>query len=521
MSKTFLPIGVQTFKKIREGNYIYVDKTQWVYELAINEGHNFLSRPRRFGKSLFLNTLKELFLGNRELFKGLWVEDQWDWAQKSPVIHFSFANMPYKSIGLEQGILNALDDAAKVYAIEFDRTDMQSKFKELLEKLYAKHGQVVLLIDEYDKPIIDFLEAIKIPQAKDNQGVMKTFYSVLKDAEPFLRLTFITGVSKFSKVSIFSDLNHLNDLTLDKRFATAFGYTQMELEAHFEPQLSSIQERLKLNRTELLDKMKARYNGFSWDGIHTVYNPFGTLNFLEKEVFRNFWFSTGTPTFLTELMSQEVNFEYENIATNVLRLEKYDLDNLDIVALMFQTGYLTITEHDPMTDDIVLNYPNLEIKESLYVFMLDAIRHRKSNDSAQELVKDMNRAFRANNLMRVRELLDLMLGDLPYNLYEKDDRRSERFFHSIIHLTFRYLGIYVESEVSTARGRADSVVQTPTHVYIFEFKHKSTAEDAFQQILDKGYAKKYKGSGKTIVGIGVNFDKSKREIDGWKEDILN
>ena len=279
-------------------------------------------------------------------------------------------------------------------------------------------------------------------------------------------------------------------------------------------------KEFKINRKELLKDMKEWYNGFSWDGKNTLYNPFGILNFLAAKDFYNFWFASGTPTFLAELMEQQVNFEFENVKTSTSRIDKYSLDNLDLTALLFQTGYLTIKERNYRNGDLVLDYPNREIRESLYGFLLDHLKSMENKASAPLLAKQLAMAFQNDDLKFVRELLESMFGDLPENLYETSDSRSERFYHSFIHLTFKFLGIYIDSEVATRKGYADSVVQTATHVYLFEFKHQETAEAAFEQLLEKDYARKYWALGKTIGGIGVNFDKKKRIIEGWKVVVL-
>ena len=520
MKKKLLPIGKQSFKGLIEDNCIYVDKTEHIYRLVTEGWYYFLSRPRRFGKSLLISTLQELFEGNRTLFEGLWIEDKWDWSKTNPVIHISFAKIDYQGLGLENAINQALDKCATIHGITLSETTIKSQFEELLKTLYEKKGKIVLLIDEYDKPIIDFLEETLLPKAKEHQQILKAFYSVLKDAETYLHFVLITGVSKFSQVSIFSDLNHLTDVSLNQNYALMLGYTQKELEYYFKEYLTQAAKQFKINRKTLLTEMREWYNGFSWDGTNTLYNPFGTLNFLSNRDFRTYWFSTGTPTFLAQLMKLQTKFEFDNISTNILRIEKYDLDNLDLTAILFQTGYLTIKKRNYRNGDIVLDYPNREIRESMYAFMLDHLKRRANNTAAQEVVKDLALAFQQNNLNRVKDLLESMFGDLPENLYETDSRRSERFYHSFIHLTFKFLGIYINSEVATAKGYADSVVQTPTHVYIFEFKHQETAEAAMTQLLDKNYAQKYFALGKMIVGIGVNFDKTKRIIEGWEVKVL-
>jgi Predicted AAA-ATPase/PD-(D/E)XK nuclease superfamily len=523
-----LPIGVQTFKKMRENDYVYIDKTKFVYDLAVKRGVYFLSRPRRFGKSLLISTFKELYEGNRDLFKGLWIEDKWDWSKKNPVIHLSFASIGYKTLGLEDAILQILKELGINNNITFSTNSFDLQFKELVQKLYEKHGKVVILVDEYDKPIIDFLEKEKLEQAKENQNILKTFYSILKDAEECLELLFITGVSKFSKVSIFSDLNHISDLTLNQDYATIVGYTQEELEFSFADYIEITQQDLGLSREVLLSTMKTWYDGFSWDGKKLLYNPFGILNFFNNRTFRNYWFTTGTPTFLVTLMKEKGVYEFESQRVNDVFLEKSDLDNLDIVSVMFQTGYLTVKELDVMTGEILLDYPNQEVRDSMYQFILDDLARTPNGTTSHITVKDLSKAFASNDLVVVKSIINTLFSDVPVQLYnanQNDKKRelalSERFFHSIIHLIFKYLGVFIDSEVSTSMGRADSVVQTATHIYIFEFKYNKSGKAAMTQLEKNNYADKYRSSGKKLIGIGVNFSHLTRQINGWVVKELN
>ena len=306
-----LPIGVQTFQKMREKNYIYVDKTQFIYAIAEenSNGNYFLSRPRRFGKSLMVNTLKELFLGNEHLFQGLWIYDKWDWSKTFPVIHLSFDAMDYRDLGLDKAISERMEEWAEFYGITLSKETYKGQFEELLRKLYAQKGKVVLLIDEYDKPIIDYLERGELPEALKNQKIMKNFYSVLKSSEQYLRFFFVTGISKFSRVSMFSDLNHITDLTLHPSFTTALGYTHQELELYFEDHLQAAQDKMKVSREVLLDKIRIQYNGYSWDGVTKLYNPFGILNFFDQKWLLNFWFTTGMPSFLVKIMREKLVFD--------------------------------------------------------------------------------------------------------------------------------------------------------------------------------------------------------------------
>ncbi len=511
-----LPIGLQTMPKLREKNAVYVDKTQMVNSLIDKGVYYFLSRPRRFGKSLLISTFKELFLGNKELFKDTWIYDKWDWSKTNPVLQFSFDKMGFRELGLDVVLKLEINKMAKSYQISLIETDLKGQFRELLECVAAKHGQVVLLIDEYDKPIIDFLEQEPFAQATINQGIMREFYSVLKSSEPYLRFFFVTGVSKFAQVSMFSELNNLRDITIHQDYATLTGYTQGELVQYFDDYLQLAMKKFNLSREELLKKMGIWYNGFSWDGIHRVYNPFGTLNFLDERMFKNYWFSTGNPKFLIHQMKKHVRFDIENTVIDSFLLNKYTIENLDLVPLCFQTGYLTIKTMDHATGEMVLDYPNKEVRESMYQFMIMEISNPESAYTGMTM-KDLNSAFLSNDLEKVKTIINALLASLPYEVYKK---QSEGFYHGLLHLIFSYLGVFIESEPHLSNGRADVVVQTPQYVYIFEFKFNKNAEEALQQIKDKGYADKYRASGKTILGIGVNFYKTKKKITGWLTENL-
>jgi Predicted AAA-ATPase/PD-(D/E)XK nuclease superfamily len=512
-----LPIGIQTLPKMRERNCIYVDKTELVHQLVTSGAYYFFARPRRFGKSLLVSTLKELFLGNKAVFEGLWIENKWDWTKKNPVFHISFDTLDYKGLGLDVAINREIDFCASIYDITLTETTYKSKFRELIRKLSSQHGNVVVLIDEYDKPIIDFLETETIEQAKTNRDVLREFYSVLKNADEDLELVFITGISKFSKVSIFSHLNNLKDISLAEQYATLTGYTQEELEFYFDDYLQEIQTKLKLSREELLKHTKAWYNGYSWDGVNRVYNPFGTLNFLSDKVFRNYWFSTGSPNFLIAQMRKHTQFAVENSIVNNITLEKYDIENLELIPLLFQTGYLTVKEIDVMTGDMVLDYPNKEVRESMYQFLIDDLAKDPYRTHTGRTMQDLNKAFMSKDLGQVKEIINTLLADMPYHTF---DKQTEGLYHGLVHLIFSYLGMFVQSEVHSSRGRADAVVQTLTDIFIFEFKFNKTAQEALDQIYNKKYADKYRASNKPITGIGLNFDSTERQIDGWIEATL-
>ena len=514
-----LPIGVQTLPKIRGKNCVYVDKTQLVHQLVTTGSYYFFSRPRRFGKSLLISTLKELYLGNKAVFEGLWIENNWDWSKTNPVLHFSFDEMDYKKLGLETVITNELTKWAKHYKIRLINKSVKSQFKELLEKVSKKHGKVALLIDEYDKPIIDFLEKEDIETGKFNRDILREFYGVLKNSDELLEIVFITGISKFAKASLFSHLNNLKDITLTEKYAALTGYTQEELEFYFDDYLQSCEKKLNISREILLTQMKIWYNGYSWDGVTKVYNPFGTLNFLDEQTFRNYWFSTGSPDFLVKQMRRLTYYNVENSIVNDRILDKYDIDNLTLIPLLFQTGYLTVKKVDRMTGDMVLDYPNKEVRESMYEFLIDDVSRNPQRIHTGMTIMDLEKAFVSRDLEKVKTIINSLLADLPVEAYSK---QTEGLYHGLIHLVFKYLGLFVNNEVHSSQGHADSVVQTLTDVYIFEFKFNKTAQEGIDQIKKQDYAAKYRASDRVITGIGVNFnsDKDKKKIDEWVEEVL-
>ena len=516
MSLPKLPISIQHFEVLRQENYLYIDKTKFVYELMDDGGAFFLSRPRRFGKSLFVSTLAAVANGERALFENTWIEDKWDWQRKYPILHFQFASIGFKDIGLEAAIVRQLKIFCKMYAIETDTNSVQHLFVALLTGLSAQKGKIVLLIDEYDKPIISYMEEHKQTQALENQEIMRNFYGVLKDFGNCLHLTFITGVSKFSRVSLFSEVNHLEDLTLDTRFATALGYTQREVEDSFEAHIQAfLDKNTTFTRQKLLEKVKIWYNGYSWDGTTTVYNPFALLNFFKKRQFTNHWFATGTPLFLTHVLLDKGQTDFENTVVSADFLEQYSLENMQSAALLFQTGYLTIKDLNEEDNTLVLDFPNFEVQQSFYQYLMSYLG-QKERDS-RITMRNLGQCLEENDLSKAYYIMQDMFNVLPYEVYKAS---NEALYHGLVHILFHYLGLNIESEVHTKYGRLDAVVQTTNHVYIMEFKYNKTAAVAMQQIKQKDYASKYRESGKIIVGIGINFVKKSRSLDEWVVEIL-
>lgn len=363
-----LPIGIQTFSKLIEGGFIYVDKTEYIHSLFANGGqYYFLSRPRRFGKSLLVSTLKEIFSGNKELFKGLWIYDKIAW-KKHPIIHIDFLGLKYSSKKeLAETLDYLVEENAGAHRLKLQEKSYDKKFKELIIRLSQKN-RVVVLIDEYDKPIIDFVDNEKL--ALENRDILRSFYSTIKGADEYLQFAFFTGVSKFSRVSVFSGLNNLNDITMDERYATMLGYTQGELESYFQGRIEQMAAGWGISQGELLAKIREWYNGYSWQGKDFVYNPFSILQFFDKKSFDNYWFSSGTPTFLVKKIKEfDIDTErFEKYETNQFLFDSYDIDRMNVFSLLFQTGYLTvkaIKETSSGSRIYELSYPNREVKESL------------------------------------------------------------------------------------------------------------------------------------------------------------
>ncbi len=505
--KKKLALGHQEFSEVIENNCIYVDKTQDIYKLIDSGSYYFLSRPRRFGKSLLMNTIKELFKANKELFQGLWIYDKWDWEEQYPVIKISFARMDYKTSGLEYEISRRLKSIAKEYDIALNENSYVAKFEELIHKL-AGNKKVVILIDEYDKPIIDYMD--EIPKAEANRKILKNFYSIIKDADSYIRFFMVTGVSKFSHVSIFSDLNHLTDLTIDTDSARIVGFTREELEANFADYIEEVKNKFS-DVPDIFTEIKSWYNGYSWDGITRVYNPVSVMLFFKKKGFDNYWFVTGTPTMLMKIIKdkQLTAFDLESTYTTNKILDKYDFTNIDLISLLFQTGYLTI-ESMSRSGRIKLAYPNKEVEQS---FSSNIFAELSNNQEglAQNLLFKIADSFTDNTIEKFIEYINELFKNIPYSIVE----RSEKYFHSLFYLVIKLIGYEIDTEVLTIDGRIDAVVTTDDNIFIIEFKINQSAENAIKQIIDKKYAEKYQIEGKKITLLGINFDTEKKRIDDY------
>ena len=500
-----LPIGIQSFGKlIMEGHY-YVDKTPFVKKLE-DGGYYFLSRPRRFGKSLFLDTLKEAFSGNKELFKGLYLYDNWDWERRYPVIKISFGKGINRTpeelkLSIEEIFLDIEGDND----IKLTYPTIKGRFEEAIRKLHDKHKQrVVVLVDEYDKPILDRIEEPEV--AKQNREVLKDFYSVLKESDAYIKLVFITGVSRFSKVSIFSGLNQLRDITLSPEFATVCGYTQEDLETVFEDRLKGFDR----------EEIRRWYNGYSWLG-ESVYNPFDILLLFAENRYRPYWFETGTPTFLIKLFQKNRYYlpRLEEIRVGEELLSNLDVDYIFPENLLFQTGYLTIKRMIRAGNKNIytLTYPNLEVRMSFNDAFLAYLTYDPvSKDTAETNIIE---ALEEDDIEKLKDILHSFFSSIPLDWYRKNDIDSyEGYYASVIYALFNGAGLTTIAEDTTNVGRIDLTVIYGDKVYILEFKvvENEAEGTALRQIRDKRYYEKYMGKYNQIYLIGIEWSKSLKNI---------
>jgi Predicted AAA-ATPase/PD-(D/E)XK nuclease superfamily len=527
MSRNY-PIGTQDFKDVIESGAIYVDKTQFIVPLIKHSFHKhfFLSRPRRFGKSLFLDALEQVWSGNQALFKGLHIYNKIEW-QKYPIIRLSLDKIGFTEVGLPNALTKAVHKIAIEHQLTLQETTPGLSFGELITQMHAKYEKkVVILVDEYDKPIIHGIERDNVTLAETNRDILKAFYGILKGNEAHLRFLFITGVSKISKVSIFSDLNQLDDLTLDDDYATICGFTEAEVRHHCATGLQDLADKEGVTVEPIMDKIRFWYDGFSWNARDFVYNPFSTMVLMQKKVFDIYWFDTGTPTFLAQLVNKAQRYNFKKLTVEKSIYNWHDLKNIDFVSVMLQTGYLTFKEH--IVDDLyIIGYPNKEVENAFSKMLLGDYLHQSSSNMSVTAY-DIELAFQSNDLNKVIEILTNLFKTLPYSFFLEDVERrdkkgnvtivqrqvGENFYHAIIYLIFNILAIRMRVEILSSDGRIDAVVETDTRVYLFEFKKGRKPKDAIQQIWDNQYANLYALSKKQIVCIGICFTMQKRGISG-------
>ena len=517
MTRRQLPIGIQSFRTLREQDCYYVDKTHLIRRLVKQGRHYFLSRPRRFGKSLLIDTLQELFEGSEPLFRGLDIHDHWDWSVKHPVVRLSFDGKHDEPGDLEQSVANQLaiiERNAGLEPAQAPRTGPEL-LRDLLDRLHQATGrQAVVLVDEYDKPILDVIDRPEMARA--NRDYLRGFYGIIKGSARDVRFVFVTGVSMFSRVSLFSGLNNLDNISLDPEYAAICGYTDSDLDTVFAPELPGLDR----------DEIRAWYNGYHWLGEERLYNPFDVLLLFRKREFMPHWFETGSPSFLFRMMMErEVSpMELEGLAVDAGQLSKFDVEDIGIEALLFQTGYLTITEaeRDGPQTLYTLDYPNFEVRHSLNQELLGHLgrRGREVSDSGREL----GRLLATNDFDGFAERLRSFFAGVPYQWQGSNGpARYEAWYAGMLYACFRTIGLDLRVEESSGRGRADMVVLHGGQVFVLEFKMAdgkgggdAAAQQAVEQMRGRGYAEKYMDRGEPVHLVGVAFSREGRNVSAVK-----
>ncbi len=516
-----LPIGVQGFQSLRGDGFVYVDKTEYIYRLTQGSRQYFLSRPRRFGKSLLLSTMRAFFEGKKELFKGLAIErlvegdaDAW---KPYPVFYFDFNQTNYQRETALYEVLGAiLREYEAVYGASEEGCPLEERFQNLIRRAVDKTGRrVVILVDEYDKPLLEVMKNSELEE--HNKAVFKGFFSTLKSYDDYIRFVFITGVTKFSKVSIFSDLNQLYDISFDDEFAAICGLTEEEIEAELAPEISCLAEKLRMGEEECRRLLKKTYDGYHFAGDSVgVYNPFSLLSALKKGKVDYYWFETGTPTFLVKRLL-ELGFDVRRFKNRTLyatgqTLSDYRGDNPDPVPLLYQTGYLTIVDYDRAGRYYTLGFPNDEVEYGFLNSLMPAYLPETMPGTGRDILS-IKGYLETGDTESLRDAFTALFASIPYTTKEVP---FEHDFQTVIFLVFTLLGQYVRAEVHSARGRADCVAEVRDYVYIFECKRDGTADEALSQIEEKGYAAPYAADSRRIVRVGVSFDSEKRILKDWK-----
>ena len=529
-----LPIGIQSFEKLRRNNYLYIDKTSFIWQLIQGNNPYFLSRPRRFGKSLFLSTLAAYFLGQKELFKDLYLEkaekeqavqEQREAWLHYPVLYLDFNTKNYTDKQALIDILNLhLNEWEAQYALPKAAEMPEDRFRLLITALFKKTGkQVVILVDEYDKPL---LQTMGVNEALNEKyrNILKAVYSVIKSCDQYIRFAFLTGVTKFSKVSIFSDLNNLKDISLHETYAGICGITQNELEAYFQPEIQELAQRQGFDYSQAVAALKQWYDGYLFHPAgENMYNPFSVLNAFDRKEIKSYWFSTGTPTFLVNYLKEAHYFIPDldkNVELNESGLETYRAVAQDALPILFQAGYLTIKEYINDLRLYRLGFPNDEVRYGFWENLLPAYSSLSFGQTGVSVVRFVQ-DIRKGNVDGFMERMQSIIAGIPYdNFSEENLKLREQNYQAAVYLIFALMGQFVQTEIHCSTGRSDCIVQTADAIYIFEFKLTGTgsAEEAINQIKEKKYAAKYKMNGKKVVLIGSSFDETARTIRDWKVD---
>jgi len=513
-----LPVDVSSFSRMRSRNFIYIDKTEYIYNLFSGGAqYYFLSRPRRFGKSLLVSTLGEIFSGNKQLFEGLWIsQSDYDW-QQYPVITLDFSTIARKTPeDLEISLILNLNEIAKAYSVDISEAQLlNDKFVMLIKKL-ADKNKVVLLVDEYDKPILDHIT--DIPKAEAIRTVLSNFYDALKGMDNYMRAIFVTGVTKFAKTSLFSGINNLNDISIKPEADAILGYTYEEINTNFDEYLQQIAVDKPL--PTLLEAMQRWYNGYRFSDKETkVYNPFSVLYYLKDKKLRNYWFQSGTPTFLINLLRQQYNdlSDLKKMELDPDSLVSFQINDIPLVPLLFQAGYLTFVDYNANEDKFILGFPNFEVEASFKKFLVGVLSY-SSRITVDTLRLRLLEALNNNSLDDFCRILLTLFAHIPNTL--KIDKES--YYHSLFQFAMSLLSLEAQSEYLTNIGRIDMVVPTKKQIYIFEFKLNIDSSKALQQILDKKYYERFMELGKEIVLVGISINtKDEAFVIEHSSQILN
>ncbi len=514
MAQKKLGVGIQSLSHFREGNLVYVDKTEKIYELMQVWGYPFIIRPRRFGKSLALDTIAAIYEGKKNLLEGTWIYDKIDWETiKRPVLRIDFTQIEYNACSLEQGLVDYLSDLAKGLGINVEHKSAKELFRKLIEVL-SQTSEIIIIIDEYEMPVTDFVEK-EDEKLQQNIDTLKKFYGTMKGMSGSIHRSFITGVSKIGKIGVLSDLNMLNDLTLDERFSTLFGYTEAELRHFYAEYITEGAKKQHSTESEFLAKIKKYYNGYSWDGIeeNKVYNPFSVVNFFQSFTFENYWFETGTPTVLVRgARKQQITLEeMEHIEASGNLLKSANLKEFYSLSLLFQAGYLTIKKVETWggENSYILGFPNQEVRESYASHLLTEYVGKSWAEVDYTIAHKLKIHLEKEELKQAFQVFAPVIASTGYDIV----KFTEGYFHTIMHVLMYSTGMAIFSELQSAQGRLDTICIGQNAIYIFEFKLDETAKVALSQIKRQKYATPYLLENKNIYLVGVNFVSADKKIN--------
>ena len=507
-----LPLGIQDFAKLINTKSVYIDKTEILYKLVTNLEYVFLSRPRRFGKSLTISTLDYLFQGKKELFKGLWIYNHWNWKETNPVIRIDFSAMDIDNLGLENEIVRILSNIALNNKIKLTANSYRNCFEELIIKLVEKYNQkVVILIDEYDAPIVNYIDVKndKIIIAEKNREILRSFYKVLKSNDGYIRFFMFTGITRVVKMNLFSALNNVKDISFSNEYAALTGYTEKEILHYFTEEIKNIQLQTfpELNFQQLIEKIRYWYNGYNFGGKQTMYNPFTFLNFIFDKEFKSFWIGTGESSLLIKTF-QENNFNSLTFLNKQINIQDdFNIEHINPITLLYQTGYITVKK---LVDEFTayMDYPNNEVKLALTKYILTSLV-KNPEKLKTILILEIAELFKKNKPSQALKKMASLVKSIPARLLIKN---NETVYHIIFHSYLILLGNFVQSEVDTANGKPDSVIYTDDRIFIIEYKINKPPEIALQQIHKKKYAQSFLHLKKPITCIGIGFNNTDRSM---------